>query len=251
MKKPGSLCLVAIGLLSLMFTVSSSWAQSGRRLHYSTLFNPGTVGTVSGEVVRVEQAFAGSGQDYCVHALLKTPKGQVTAILAPQGLHERTGAHHRPQRPGDGHRLLDLRPGKTLPPGHGGERRPHHETQGSQRPSGLGGGRRLAHPFSLPENTSCGDIPLTPDNKANFMNKAKLNFAIDALMFLCMTAIAGLGFLMKYVLLPGRESTIKYGRRVEPCSVSAWTAMTGAPSIFTWDSCCWPCWCCISCCTGR
>ena len=47
------------------------------------------------------------------------------------------------------------------------------------------------------------------------MNKAKLNFVIDALMFLCMTAIAGLGFLMKYVLLPGRESTIKYGRRVD------------------------------------
>lgn len=47
------------------------------------------------------------------------------------------------------------------------------------------------------------------------MNKAKLNFAIDVLMFLCMTAIAGLGFLMKYVLLPGRESTIKYGRRVD------------------------------------
>ena len=47
------------------------------------------------------------------------------------------------------------------------------------------------------------------------MNKANLNFVIDTLMFLCMTAIAGLGFLMKYVLLPGRESTIKYGRRVD------------------------------------
>lgn len=47
------------------------------------------------------------------------------------------------------------------------------------------------------------------------MSKAKLNFIIDALMFLCMTAIAGLGFLMKYVLLPGRESTLKYGRRVD------------------------------------
>jgi hypothetical protein len=47
------------------------------------------------------------------------------------------------------------------------------------------------------------------------MNKTNLNFVIDALMFLCMTAIAGLGFLMKYVLLPGRESTIKYGHRVE------------------------------------
>jgi len=47
------------------------------------------------------------------------------------------------------------------------------------------------------------------------MNKTKFNFTIDALMFLCLTAIAGLGFLMKYVLLPGRESTIKYGRRVD------------------------------------
>ena len=83
MKKPSSFCFMAIGLLSLM--LSSAWAQSGRRLHYSTLFNPGTVGTVSGEVVRVEQAISGNGQDYCVQALLKTPKGQVTAILAPRG----------------------------------------------------------------------------------------------------------------------------------------------------------------------
>ncbi len=85
MKKPGSLGLAVIGLLSLMLTVSPAWAQSGRRLHYSTLFNPGTVGTVSGEVVRVEHAFSGSGKDYCVHVLLKTPQGQVTAILAPKG----------------------------------------------------------------------------------------------------------------------------------------------------------------------
>ncbi|MCX5893008.1 MAG: DNA-binding protein [Deltaproteobacteria bacterium] len=91
MKKPSFFCLVAIGLLSLMLTVSASWAQSGRRLHYSTLFNPGTVGTVSGEVVRVEQAFSGSGQDYCVHARLKTLKGQVTAILAPKGYMEEQG----------------------------------------------------------------------------------------------------------------------------------------------------------------
>jgi hypothetical protein len=46
------------------------------------------VGTVSGEVVRVEQAFSGSGKDYCVHALLKTPEGQVTAILAPKSYME-------------------------------------------------------------------------------------------------------------------------------------------------------------------
>ena len=100
MKKPDSLGLAAIGLLSLMLTVSSSWAQSGRRLHYSTLFNPGTVGTVSGEVVRVEHAFAGSGKDYCVHALLKTPQGQVTAILAPKGYMAKQGLSHRPPKTG-------------------------------------------------------------------------------------------------------------------------------------------------------
>ncbi len=47
------------------------------------------------------------------------------------------------------------------------------------------------------------------------MNRAKLNFVIDALMFLCMAAIAGLGFLMKYVLVPGRETPLLYGRRVD------------------------------------
>ena len=91
MKKPGSLYLVAIGILSLMFIGSSSWAQSGRRLHYSTLFNPGTVSTVSGEVVRMEHAFSGSGADYCVHALLKTPQGDITAILAPKGYMKEKG----------------------------------------------------------------------------------------------------------------------------------------------------------------
>ena len=84
MKMSKSLYLVAIGFLSLMLTVSSAWPQSGRRIHYSTLFNPATVGAVSGEVVRVEQALAGNGADYCGHALLQTPKGQVIAVLAPK-----------------------------------------------------------------------------------------------------------------------------------------------------------------------
>jgi hypothetical protein len=46
------------------------------------------------------------------------------------------------------------------------------------------------------------------------IDKPKLNFIIDALMFLVMMAMAGLGFLMNYVLIPGRESWIKYGRKV-------------------------------------
>ena len=47
------------------------------------------------------------------------------------------------------------------------------------------------------------------------MDKGKLNFLIDALMFLCMAAIAGLGFLMKYVLIPGKETWAVYGKKVE------------------------------------
>ena len=47
------------------------------------------------------------------------------------------------------------------------------------------------------------------------MDKAKLNFVIDALQFLCLMALAGLGFLMKYVLLPVREARVKYGANVE------------------------------------
>ena len=43
------------------------------------------------------------------------------------------------------------------------------------------------------------------------LDKTKINFLIDALMFLCMMAIAGLGFLMKFVLPPGRERVAKYG----------------------------------------
>jgi hypothetical protein len=43
------------------------------------------VRTISGEAVRVEHAFSGNGADYCVHALLQTPQGQLTAILAPKG----------------------------------------------------------------------------------------------------------------------------------------------------------------------
>jgi hypothetical protein len=47
------------------------------------------------------------------------------------------------------------------------------------------------------------------------MDKGKLNFWIDAVMFLCMAAIAGIGFLMKYVLLPGKEAWVVYGKKVE------------------------------------
>ena len=43
-------------------------------------------------------------------------------------------------------------------------------------------------------------------------DKTKLNFITDACMFLVIMAMAGLGFLMKYVLVPGKERWVKYGR---------------------------------------
>ncbi|MFA4901482.1 MAG: DUF4405 domain-containing protein [Desulfobaccales bacterium] len=47
------------------------------------------------------------------------------------------------------------------------------------------------------------------------MDKPKLNFIIDALMFLSLMAMAGLGFLMNYTLPPGRAVWAKYGRNLE------------------------------------
>lgn len=47
------------------------------------------------------------------------------------------------------------------------------------------------------------------------MKKSRLNFYLDVLMFLCMSVIAGIGFLLKYTLITGRESQIKYGNNVE------------------------------------
>jgi hypothetical protein len=37
------------------------------------------------------------------------------------------------------------------------------------------------------------------------MNKSKLNFIIDATMFLCLMGMVGLGFMMKYTMPPGER----------------------------------------------
>lgn len=47
------------------------------------------------------------------------------------------------------------------------------------------------------------------------MDKSKVNLVIDALMFLCVMAMTGIGLLMKFVLLPGKETWAVYGRKVE------------------------------------
>ncbi|MBI9052668.1 MAG: DUF4405 domain-containing protein [Bacteroidales bacterium] len=45
--------------------------------------------------------------------------------------------------------------------------------------------------------------------------KSKLNFIIDAVLFLLMGFLTGIGLLIKYVLLPGSERWIKYGQNVD------------------------------------
>lgn len=45
--------------------------------------------------------------------------------------------------------------------------------------------------------------------------KGKLNFIIDVLMFLLLAAITGLGFLMKFVLIPGKDRVAHFGRPVD------------------------------------
>lgn len=47
------------------------------------------------------------------------------------------------------------------------------------------------------------------------INKSKLNLVIDIIMFINMMIIAGIGFLIKYILVPGSERNEIYGRDVE------------------------------------
>jgi hypothetical protein len=47
------------------------------------------------------------------------------------------------------------------------------------------------------------------------MKKSKLNLIIDTLLLLCIAAIGGIGFLMKYVLIPGYQRWEIYERNVD------------------------------------
>jgi hypothetical protein len=83
MKKPGPMCLAAIGLLTVIFIISSSWAQSGRRIHYSTLYDPRSVASVQGEVVSLGKTLSGNGRDYCLNLTVRTGKEKILVILEP------------------------------------------------------------------------------------------------------------------------------------------------------------------------
>lgn len=48
-----------------------------------------------------------------------------------------------------------------------------------------------------------------------FKDKPKLNLLIDAVMFVVLMCVAGLGFLIKFVLIPGYKRNLIYGQDVE------------------------------------
>ena len=67
------------------------------------------------------------------------------------------------------------------------------------------------------ERGNTGNESLSPFSRITentVIEKSKLNFIVDALMFVFMMALAGIGFLMKFDLLPGKERWLQYGRNV-------------------------------------
>jgi hypothetical protein len=51
--------------------------------------------------------------------------------------------------------------------------------------------------------------------KQKWCNKSNLNLSIDIIMLLLLTPLAGIGFLIKYVLIPGIQRNERYGGGVE------------------------------------
>jgi|WetSurMetagenome_2_1015567.scaffolds.fasta_scaffold51117_3 hypothetical protein len=47
-----------------------------------------------------------------------------------------------------------------------------------------------------------------------FKDKAKVNLTINLIMFILLMAMAGIGFLIKYILLPGVQRNLKYGNDI-------------------------------------
>lgn len=83
MKKGRFLITGTVGMWLVVLLLFPAFAQRGGRIHYSDLFNPATLGTISGKVVSVEKTLSGNSRDYCVHATVQTGKGLVKAVFAP------------------------------------------------------------------------------------------------------------------------------------------------------------------------
>lgn len=72
-------------MLGLLWASGAPAQQGGGgRIHYSTLYNPATVETVTGEVVSRGKTISGNGRTYCETLTLKTARGSIWVILKPE-----------------------------------------------------------------------------------------------------------------------------------------------------------------------
>jgi hypothetical protein len=91
MKKLGIAVLV-VGILCLLLSTDSvaqqgvSWRGGrgwGMGSAYSRMFNPGTIDTISGEVIRVDAITPMKGMSYGVHLMVKVDRETLSVHLGP------------------------------------------------------------------------------------------------------------------------------------------------------------------------
>ncbi len=92
-----------IGILALILAANAAWAQPGMGQGsgqgrggragkaYNRMFNPQTVETLSGDVVRLDKSTPGKRLDYGVHITLKTAKETIPVHLGPSWYLEKQG----------------------------------------------------------------------------------------------------------------------------------------------------------------
>ena len=95
------LCVLGLGLASaglaqpgLRWRGGAGWGRGGA---YNRLYDPKTVETVSGEVVKVEQMTPMTGMGYGVHLVLKTDKETISVHLGPAWYVERQDTKIEPK----------------------------------------------------------------------------------------------------------------------------------------------------------
>jgi len=91
MRKIGIFTVVVF--LMTFFLVAESFAQRGMRWsgsrgwgpgnQYGRMYNPNTVETISGEVVRVDKITPLRGMSYGIHLIVKTEKEEISVHLGP------------------------------------------------------------------------------------------------------------------------------------------------------------------------
>lgn len=89
--------LIAVGAMicfgSAVYAKGRGW-ESGSR--YTRMYDPATVDTVSGEVVKIDKITPVKGWSYGVHLLLKTDKEEISVHLGPGWYVEKQGGQFAP-----------------------------------------------------------------------------------------------------------------------------------------------------------